>query len=122
MMCLNTMKPGALYSKSSTNAGFGPLCAEEHGKSLLLQLVTEVKRLVDDYGSEFLKTTVDAFPTVISGKPTKKFCLRKLTIQLVKTVDRPITGNDGTVLCANVRHGMFAKLFPSLKRMPFITW
>jgi Zn2+/Cd2+-exporting ATPase len=61
MMCLNTMKLGALCSKSSTNAGFGPLCAEEHGKSLLLRLVTEVKRLVDGYGSEFLKITVDAF-------------------------------------------------------------
>ena len=122
MMCLNTMKPGALYSKSSTNAGFGPLCAEERGKSLLLRLVTEVKRLVNDCGNEFLKATVVAFPTVISGKPTKKSCLRKLTIQLVKTVDRPITWNDGIVLCANVRHAMFAKRFPSLKRKPFITW
>lgn len=122
MMCLNTMKPGALYSKSSTNAGFGPLCAEERGKSLLLQSATEVKRLVAGYGSEFLKTTVDAFLTVISGKPTKKSCLRKLIIRLVKTVDRPITWNDGTVLCANIRHVMFAKLFPSLKRIPFITW
>ena len=122
MMCLNTMKLGALCSKSSTNAGFGPLCAEEHGKSLLLQLVTEVKRLVDGYGSEFLKITVDAFHIVISGKPTKKYYLRKLTIQLGKTVDKPITWNDGIVLCANIRHAMFAKLFPSRKRMPFITW
>ena len=116
------MRLGVLYSKSSTNAGFGPLCAEERGKSLLLQLVTGVKRLVNGYGSEFLKTTVDAFHTVISGKPTKKFCLKKLTIQLVKTVDKPITWNDGTVLCANIRHAMFAKLFPSLKRMPSIAW
>ena len=75
------MKPGVLYSKSSTNAGFGLLCAGERDKSLLLRLVTEVKRLVDRLWKRVPEDYRGVFPTVISGKPTKKFCLRKLTIR-----------------------------------------
>ena len=122
MMCWNTMKPGALYSKSATNAGFGPLCAEERDRSFLLRLATEVKRLANDYGNEFLKNTVDVFPTAISGKPIKRFCLMKLIARLAKTVDRPITWNDGTAPCVSIRLVMYEKHYLFLKRTLSITW
>lgn len=81
-----------------------------------------MKRLVDGYGSEFLKTIVDAFLIVISGKPIKKFFLMKPIIQLEKTAVRFPTWNDGTAPYANTRHAMSAKLFLSLKRRLTITW
>jgi len=122
MMCWNTMKPGALYSKNATNAGFGPLCAEERDRSFLLRLATEVKRLANDYGKESLKNTADVFPTAISGKPIKRFCLMKLIVRLAKTVDRLITWNDGTAPCVSIRLAMYEKRYPFPKRTLSITW
>jgi len=118
----NTMRPGVLYSKNATNAGYGPLCAEEQDRSLLLQLATEVKRLVSDYGNEFLKTIVDAFLIVISGKLIKRFFLMKSIIQLAKTADRFHIWNDGTAPYANTRHAMSAKPSPFPRRIVSITW
>ena len=122
MMCWNTMKPGVLYSKSATNAGFGPLCAEERDRSFLLRLATEVKGLANEYGSEFLRNIVKAFPTAISGKPIKRFCLMKLIARLAKTVDRPITWNDGTAHCVSTRLAMSEKHYLFPKRTLSITW
>ncbi len=122
MMYWNTMKPGVLYSRSATNAGFGLLCAGEPGKSLLLRSVTEVKRLANNYGNEFQKTIEGVFPTVTSGKPIKKFYLRKFITQSVKIVDRYPTWSAGIVPCVSIRLATSERHSPFQKRFPSITW
>ena len=52
----------------------------------------------------------------------RKVLRRKRTKRLAKRADRRRTWSVGIARCANIRHGMFGKLFRFLSVMPFITW